>query len=59
MFGAWHADAHRAGLERTFDLLASFPRIGWAEDMPTEEVFVMIQQDRSNRRRIPLTGRIS
>ena len=25
-FGAYQADAYHAGLERTFDLLASFPR---------------------------------
>jgi toxin ParE1/3/4 len=29
-FGAYQADAYHAGLERTFDLLASFPRIGRA-----------------------------
>jgi toxin ParE1/3/4 len=27
-FGAYQADAYHAGLERTFDLLASVPRIG-------------------------------
>jgi toxin ParE1/3/4 len=31
-FGAYQADAYHAGLERTFDLLASFPRIGRAVD---------------------------
>ena len=29
-FGAYQADAYHAGLERTFDLLANFPRIGRA-----------------------------
>jgi toxin ParE1/3/4 len=29
-FGAYQADAYHAGLERTFDLLANFPRIGLA-----------------------------
>ena len=27
-FGAYQAEAYLAGLERTFDLLANFPRIG-------------------------------
>ena len=27
-FGAYQAEAYHAGLERIFDLLASFPRIG-------------------------------
>jgi toxin ParE1/3/4 len=27
-FGTYQADAYHAGLERTFDLLANFPRIG-------------------------------
>ncbi len=27
-FGVYQAEAYHAGLERTFDLLASFPRIG-------------------------------
>jgi toxin ParE1/3/4 len=31
-FGAYQADAYHAGLERTFDLIASFPRIGRAID---------------------------
>lgn len=31
-FGAYQADAYHAGLERTFDLLASFPRIGRTVD---------------------------
>jgi toxin ParE1/3/4 len=31
-FGAYQADAYHAGLERTFDLLATFPRIGRAVD---------------------------
>ena len=31
-FGAYQADAYHAGLERTFDLLACFPRIGRAVD---------------------------
>ena len=29
-FGSYQAEAYHAGLERTFDLLASFPRIGRA-----------------------------
>ena len=32
IFGAYQADAYHAGLERTFDLLANFPRIGRAVD---------------------------
>jgi toxin ParE1/3/4 len=31
-FGAYQADAHHAGLDRTFDLIASFPPIGRAVD---------------------------
>ena len=31
-FGAYQADAYHAGLERIFDLLASFPLIGRAMD---------------------------
>ena len=31
-FGAYQADAYHAVLERTFDLIASFPRIGRAVD---------------------------
>jgi toxin ParE1/3/4 len=31
-FGAYQADAYHAGLDRTFDLLASFPLIGRAAD---------------------------
>lgn len=31
-FGAYQAEAYHAGLERTFDLLASFPLIGRAVD---------------------------
>jgi toxin ParE1/3/4 len=31
-FGAYQADAYHAGLERTFDLVANFPRIGRAVD---------------------------
>ncbi len=31
-FGAYQADAYHAGLERSFDLLAHFPRIGRAVD---------------------------
>jgi toxin ParE1/3/4 len=32
MFGAYQADAYHAGLERTFGLLADFPRIGQPAD---------------------------
>lgn len=31
-FGAYQAEAYHAGLERTFDLLANFPRIGRSVD---------------------------
>jgi toxin ParE1/3/4 len=31
-FGAYQAEAYLAGLERTFDLLANFPRVGAAVD---------------------------
>lgn len=31
-FGAYQADAYHSGLERTFDLIANFPRIGRAVD---------------------------
>lgn len=31
-FGAYQAEAYHAGLERTFDLLACFPRIGRTVD---------------------------
>jgi toxin ParE1/3/4 len=31
-FGKYQADAYHAGLERTFDLIANFPRIGQAID---------------------------
>ncbi len=31
-FGAYQAEAYLAGLERTFDLLANFPRIGATVD---------------------------
>jgi toxin ParE1/3/4 len=31
-FGAYQADAYHAGLERTFGLLADFPRIGQSAD---------------------------
>ncbi|WP_315736211.1 MULTISPECIES: type II toxin-antitoxin system RelE/ParE family toxin [unclassified Bradyrhizobium] len=31
-FGTYQADAYHAGLERTFDLLANFPRIGASVD---------------------------
>lgn len=31
-FGAYQAEAYHAGLDRTFDLLASFPRIGRSAD---------------------------
>jgi toxin ParE1/3/4 len=31
-FGTYQAEAYHAGLERTFDLLANFPRIGASVD---------------------------
>lgn len=32
VFGSYQADAYLGGLERTFDLLANFPRIGTSMD---------------------------